>query len=105
MIDSAHPLASWFLVISSGFFLVVYGLPLLIAPIAWARWFRWDIPEKTHLATYFGRCVGAVALSVIVVVLRRAGDPKGNSFMFELIALVGGLMTGVHVWGAIRRIQ
>jgi len=105
MIDPEHALASWFMLISSAVFLVGYALPLLFVPMTWARWFRWEVPEKTHLAIYLGRCLGAVALSIIVVVVRGAGDPRGHRVLFDLIALVTGLMTLVHTWGAIRRIQ
>lgn len=108
MVDPDRALASWFLLTSATFFLVVYALPLLFVPLRWARWFRWKLPERpetSHLTVYFARCLGALALSVIVVTYRAAGDPRGHRVLFDLIALVGGLMALVHAWGAIRRTQ
>jgi hypothetical protein len=106
VIDPSHPLGSWFLLISSILFAAVIGLPLLIVPLTWARWFTWTVPEKdTHVTIYFGRCLGAVALGVIFVALRAVPDPSGNRIVFDLIGGISALMTGVHIWGAIRRIQ
>jgi hypothetical protein len=106
MISPDYPLASWFLLVSAAFFLVVVALPLLFVPLTWARWFGWRLPEgSTDLTVYFGRCLGAVALAVIVVAARGIPDPKGHPALFELVALITGLMVFVHVWGALRKAQ
>jgi hypothetical protein len=106
VINQEHPLASWFLIVAMAFFLVVYALPLLFVPLHWARWFQWELPQgKTDLAVYLGRCLGGVALSVIVIAYQGIADPKGHRNVFELIGMIGALLTLVHVWGAIRRIQ
>ncbi|SEU29202.1 hypothetical protein [Stigmatella erecta] len=106
MISSDYPLASWFLVFATSFFLVVVALPLLFVPLAWARVFRWKLPEEGRdLTVYFGRCLGAVSLAIIIVVAQGIPEPKSNLRLFELVALTAGLMVAVHVWGAIRRIQ
>ncbi|MCG4788619.1 hypothetical protein L0N33_25160, partial [Roseburia faecis] len=41
-----------------------FALPIFIAPLTWARLMQWTIPEHTHLAIYFGRCLGAFILVV-----------------------------------------
>jgi hypothetical protein len=41
MISPDYPLASWFLVVSVFVFVVVIALPLLFAPLKWARMFGW----------------------------------------------------------------
>ncbi|MBN1204356.1 MAG: hypothetical protein JXB05_05480 [Myxococcaceae bacterium] len=106
MINPEYPLASWFLVISTTFFVLVIALPLLFVPLTWARWFGWKLPEgSTDLTVYFGRCLGAVALSVIVAVAHGIPDPKSHHLLFDLVAMVSGLMIFVHVWGAIRKTQ
>lgn len=106
MIDAEHAAASWFLLLSTTLFLVVYALPLLLAPLWWARRFRWRLPSgDTGLTVYFGRCLGALALCVIVVVFRAVPEPKAHRDLFDLIALIGGSMTLVHGWGALRRTQ
>jgi hypothetical protein len=103
MSNHSISVASAFLYIAPSFFLLVYALPLLLAPIRWARLFRWQIPEgDLTLAVYFGRCLGGVATAVAIVCLLAANAPEHNVALFDLIALVGALMTGVHVWGAFR---
>jgi hypothetical protein len=106
VISSEQPFASWFLIVSSGFFVVVYAVPLLLFPLRWARWFRWDVAaDHRELTVYLGRCTGALALAIVVFALRAVSDPKGHRDVFDLIALACGLMAGVHVWGALRRAQ
>ncbi len=107
MIDADHPLASWYLVASGALFLVLYALPLLFAPLAWARAFRWELPTGggVHLTVYLGRCLGAVAVAVIALAFRAAPDPAAHRDVFHLIAAIGVLMTAIHAWGAFRRTQ
>ncbi|ADO72645.1 hypothetical protein [Stigmatella aurantiaca] len=106
MISPDYPLASWFLIFATTFFLLVVALPLLFVPLTWARVFRWKLPEEgKHLTIYFGRCLGAVSLAIIITVAHGIPEPKSNVRLFELVALTSGLMVLVHIWGALRRIQ
>jgi hypothetical protein len=106
MIDPTHPLGSWFLLTTSLLFLFVFALPMIFAPLTWGRWFRWKIPaDDTHLTIYFGRCLGGLSLAVILIVMQRVPDPKSNRVLFELIGCISAIMTLIHIWGAIRRIQ
>ncbi len=106
MISPDHPFASAFLAASCAFFLVVYAAPLALFPLAWARWFRWQLPEGgADLTVYFGRCTGVLALAVIALVARAVPDPRGHLYVFDLIAVACGLMTVLHAWGALRRTQ
>jgi hypothetical protein len=106
MINPDYPLASWFLALSVFFFLVIIALPLLFAPLTWARWFGWKLPEgSTDLTVYFGRCLGGLALAVIVAVAHGIPDPRSHRLLFELVAIICGLMIGIHVWGWIRKTQ
>jgi hypothetical protein len=106
MISPDFPLASWFLIISTGIFILVIALPLLFMPLTWARWFRWKIPEgNKDLTVYFGRCLGATALSIIIAVAHGIPDPKNHHLLFDLISMTSGLMIGIHVWGWIRKTQ
>ncbi|MBZ4423236.1 hypothetical protein [Myxococcus sp. RHSTA-1-4] len=106
MISSQHPLASWFLVISVTFFLLVYALPLFLMPLRWSRWFGWKPQEgNTDLTVYFGRCLGAVALAIIFTVVRYIPDPGSQPALFDLIGLVCLGMVAVHVWGWVRKAQ
>lgn len=84
---------------------VAFSLPIFLAPIAWARVFRWNIPEDTDLAVYFGRCLGVVIVALNVFVLRAALTGEGIGWIFLLLILIFAGMTVVHIWGAVQRIQ
>ncbi|GAA2873619.1 hypothetical protein GCM10010517_34170 [Streptosporangium fragile] len=106
MIDTQFPLASWFLLVSAVGFLAFYALPLLVAPLRWARWFQWEAASTpTDLTVYFGRCLGGVAVAITWVALAAAPDPEHHLIVFDLIAVACGLMTLIHVDGAVRRTQ
>ena len=106
IINPDNPVASWFLVVATLFFTVCYALPLLFVPLRWARWFAWSVPAGNQdLTVYFGRCLGGVALAIILAIVRGIPDPGSHKLLFELIFFVTGLMTLVHVWGAVRREQ
>ena len=94
-------------------FLVVFGivggltfsLPIFLAPLAWARVFRWNLPDDTDLAVYFGRCLGAVILALNVFVLRAGINGEGEVVLYRVILAIFVGMTLVHIAGAIQRIQ
>jgi hypothetical protein len=99
------PFSSIFLAVAAGSFLIGYALPLLFAPLRWARLFRWRIPDQTELTVYLGRCLGGVATTICLACFAAVPHPERHMQLFDMIALVGAIMTGVHVWGAIRRVQ
>lgn len=106
MISSTHPSASWFLLISSGFFFFMYAMPLFLFPLRWARWFAWNVPtENTDLTVYFGRCLGGLALTALFMMLQAVPEPVTHRDAFTMVAWIGALMTIVHIWGAARRAQ
>jgi hypothetical protein len=94
-----------FLLVSCGVTSAVFALPIFLAPLTWARWFGWRIPEHTHLAIYFGRCLGAFVLIVELLMLRAGLTGEGLVFTFQVLLAVSALMIVVHVWGALQRIQ
>ena len=83
----------------------VFALPIFLTPLTWARRFGWRIPEHTDLAVYFGRCLGAFILIVELLMLRAAFTGTGLVFTFQVLIAVAVMMTVVHVWGALQRIQ
>ena len=82
-----------------------FALPIFLAPLTWARLMMWRVPEHTDLAVYFGRCLGAFILIVEFLMLRGATTGNGLVYAFDVLFCVFGLMLGVHIYGAIRRIQ
>jgi hypothetical protein len=97
--------AKIFLYVSGVVFLVAIALPLLFAPLAWAKRFGWALPSETQLTVYFGRCLGALALSVIALVFRVAPEASRHPYVFELVAVIGAIVGLVHVWGFIKKEQ
>lgn len=98
-------LVSLFLFSSVGLFALVFGFPLLLAPVAWARVFRWRVPAELDLTRYLGRCLGACALGLLYVMGQGALHPELAPLALELTALAGLLLAAVHVRGALLRQQ
>ena len=84
---------------------LVFALPIYLAPLGWARLMGWRIPADTDLTIYFGRCLGAFILIIEGLMLRAALTGEGLLYTFQVIVAVAGLMTVVHIWGALQRIQ
>jgi hypothetical protein len=82
-----------------------FALPIFLAPLTWARRLGWQIPEHTDLAVYFGRCLGAFILVVEILMLRAVLTGIGLVFTFQVLIAVAVLMTVVHIWGAVQRVQ
>ncbi|MEK6805987.1 MAG: hypothetical protein AABY95_05005 [Pseudomonadota bacterium] len=82
-----------------------FALPIFLMPLRWARWFGWKIPENTDLAVYFGRCLGAFAVILELLMLRASLTGEGLLFTFQVILAVSVLLTVVHIWGAVQKIQ
>jgi hypothetical protein len=85
--------------------LVLLAVPLIVAPLGWARILRWNIPGDTDLAVYFGRCLGAVACVLAGGALIAAGTPQLQPFFYLLCMSVFTLMIAIHIFGAWRGIQ
>jgi hypothetical protein len=86
-------------------FPVLVGVPLVLAPLAWARALGWKLPGETALAIYFGRCLGAVVCAIAGIAIANANDPVAVRVMLDLIAAAFGAMTLVHAWGWLRKMQ
>jgi hypothetical protein len=78
---------------------------MLFWPLRWAAVLGWRIPEHTHLAIYFGRCLGAVICVLGGFAFRVAAEPALQPFFFDLLLGSFALMVAVHVYGALKRIQ
>jgi hypothetical protein len=105
VIDSAHPAASWFLWITAGFMTVAVVLPLLLVPLGWARTVGWKLPEESNLTVYFARSLGAVAAALCTGIARAATDVAAHTVVIELSIVAGGLLTVIHIVGAVQRRQ
>ena len=85
--------------------LIGFGVPLLVAPMAWARIFRWEIPPPGQLVVFLGRSLGISLCVLGGYAFRAAAIPAARPIYFELMLwlLVG--MLALHVYGAIKRAQ
>ena len=100
---SAHSQA--FLLVATVLSAIGLSLPIFLTPLAWARRFGWTIPEHTDLAVYFGRSLGALAVTINLLTLRAALTGEALVPAFEVTLVVSLLMVVVHVYGAVRRVQ
>ena len=56
-LSDADGRARAFLLIVGGLFLVVFALPLFIAPFTWAEWFGWDVGvAQGHRGDFHRKC-------------------------------------------------
>ena len=93
-----------FLAVVGAFFLAVFAIPLFLVPFEWAEAFGWDV-ERTDLGSYFGRCLGAVAIAISGQALLAARAPERHRSLFELIAAAAALLAIVHLRGLVEDSQ
>lgn len=99
------PHAQTFLLVVVAVTTLTFALPIFLMPLRWARWFGWTIPTHTDLAVYFGRCLGVFAVILELLMLRAALTGEGLLFTFQVMLAVSVLLTVVHIWGAVQKIQ
>lgn len=105
MLGALSEYSQQYLIIFSCTTAVLFSLPLFFVPISWAKLIRWTIPEHTHLAIYFGRCLGALALVINFLVYKAASDGIAISLIFNGLTFLLTLMVLVHIYGAVKKIQ
>jgi hypothetical protein len=105
MIGALGAHASTFLLVVAVGTVALFGGPMVIAPMRWARVLGWTIPTHTDLAVYFGRCLGAVIVVLGGAALWASAHVAQQPFFFAMLAGCAAAMVLVHVWGALRRIQ
>lgn len=84
---------------------VAFVIPMIFAPMHWARALLWNIPEDTDLAVYALRSLGSMGLVILLLTFRAAITGEGLLFVYELFIPFFLLMVLVHTYGAIRKIQ
>jgi hypothetical protein len=80
-------------------------VPLFIDPYWWAERFGWDTGPETDLGNYLGRCLGAVAIAIVVTALAAARDPGRNRAVFTILAIAAALLAVVHLRGLLEDSQ
>jgi hypothetical protein len=100
---SAH--AQTFMLVFVILAMLLFVLPMIFAPLFWARMLQWNIPDDTDLAVYSLRSLGSLGLAVLLVTFKAATTGEGLVFVYELFIPFFALMVLVHIYGAIRKIQ
>ena len=85
--------------------LLLFGGPLLLWPLKWAKVLGWQIPDHTHLTVYFGRCLGGVICAMGIFAFVAVGSVVTQRFFVQLIMANFSAMIVIHVYGAVKRIQ
>mmetsp|Transcript_3439 Transcript_3439/g.2045 ORF Transcript_3439/g.2045 Transcript_3439/m.2045 type:complete len:131 (+) Transcript_3439:1371-1763(+) len=83
----------------------VFCIPILFIPLKWAEFMKWSVPADNHLTIYFGRCLGAFILVFEYAIFRAIYDESIRPFVFDLALGISALMTAVHLYGALKKIQ
>ena len=100
---SAH--AQTFMLVFAIVAMVFFVIPMIFAPMFWARMLLWNIPEDTDLAVYSLRSLGSLGLAVLLVTFRAAITGEGLLVIYQLFIPFFVLMILVHAYGAIKNIQ
>ena len=97
--------AQTFMLVFSILAMVVFVIPMIFAPMFWARMLLWNIPDDTDLAVYSLRSLGSLGLAVLLITFRAAITGEGLLLVYEMFVPFFALMVLVHLYGAIRKIQ
>lgn len=100
---SSH--TKFFIYVNSIALILAFCIPILIAPMKWAKVLRWHIPDHEHLAIYFGRCLGGFAFILALFGLKAMNDPNVLPFYFDMGLAIYLAMIAIHAYGGIRKIQ
>lgn len=84
---------------------LAFSIPIFFFPLTWARIMKWTIPEETDLVLYFGRCLGSLALVLEYCTYQAATTGIGEVVIFQIWIGMCFFMIGLHIYGAIKRIQ
>jgi hypothetical protein len=105
MIGIWQAYAGTYLIVVGIAMLLGFGIPLLVVPLTWARLFRWEVPPPSHLLTFLGRSLGLFICVLGAYAIRAGTVPTAQPFFFELMVWLVGAMIGLHLYGALKRVQ
>ncbi|MCX6027547.1 MAG: hypothetical protein NTY23_15090 [Chloroflexi bacterium] len=97
--------AGTYLIVAGIAMLATFGIPLLTVPMSWARLMRWEIPPPGQLVTFLGRSLGLFVSVIAVYAFKVAVTPQAQPFFFQLMLWLFVAMIGLHVYGALKRVQ
>jgi hypothetical protein len=84
---------------------ILFGIPLLFTPLAWAKILGWQISDSDHLSLYLGRCLGGLICVLSLMALIASVNHEVQPFFFQILISNYIILILIHIYGAIRRIQ
>jgi hypothetical protein len=105
MIGIWQAYAGAYLIVAGVAMLAGFGIPLLVAPMSWARLMRWEVLPPGQLVIFLGRSLGMFICVVAAYAFKAAATPQAQPFFFELMLWLFVGMIGLHVYGAIKKAQ
>jgi len=97
--------ADIYLMVAGVAMLVAFGLPLMLAPLRWARVFRWDVSQPGNLVIFLGRSLGVLISVIAIYAFKVSQTPAALPFYYELMLWTFVGMILLHIYGAIRKTQ
>jgi hypothetical protein len=85
--------------------MLVFGLPMLIAPMAWGRIIGFRLPDQTELTVYFGRSLGVAISGLALAAYGASSFAPAQGVVMDGLILTAFLYVLTHVHGAVMRIQ
>jgi ABC-type uncharacterized transport system permease subunit len=85
--------------------ILVFGLPMLIAPMAWGRIIGFRLPDQTDLTVYFGRSLGVAISGLALAAYGASSFAPAQGVVMDGLILTAFLYVLTHVHGAVMRIQ
>jgi len=85
--------------------LVAFALPMLFAPLAWAKIIRFTLPGHTDLAVYFGRSLGVAGIGICVMCFAASKTPVAQPIVIDGLFVISVLFVITHIYGAVKKIQ
>jgi hypothetical protein len=83
--------------------LLLFGLPLTLVPMSWARVFRWEVPKPENLVVFLGRSLGVFITIMAIFTFKATQTPEAKPFFFDLMLWIFVGMILLHAYGAIRK--
>ena len=85
--------------------MLFFGLPMLIAPMAWGRAIGFRLPEHTDLALSFGRSLGVALSGLALAAYGASSFAPAQGVVMDGLIVTAFLYVLTHIHGAVMRIQ
>jgi hypothetical protein len=92
-----------YLIVAGVAMLLLFGLPLTLVPMSWARVFRWEVPKPENLVVFLGRSLGVFITIMAIFTFKATQTPEAKPFFFDLMLWIFVGMILLHAYGAIRK--